>query len=217
MNKTPVKSTLLSPDKNILSRDRVSCRVGVTLCCDFYTFRSCNTCTFSLTTFAVLRHTTLILWNSLIYTILKQCKWRHKLSQSSQRILACGSYSPYKIWLGLWRHFYGFKIYTIFRLFHRISVNFIIVWLEIATKKSSPNRVKIIFSLETHSRLCFLTLPFQGDKTENSTISRFKNCNADLSTNSHINAVFLFQSTLLDSLYRNMDCLHQATSLICIK
>ena len=36
----------------------VSCRVEVTLCCDFYTFRSCNTCTFSLTTFAVLRHAT---------------------------------------------------------------------------------------------------------------------------------------------------------------
>ena len=35
-----------------------SCRVGVTLCCDFYTFRTCNTCTFSVTTFAVLRHTT---------------------------------------------------------------------------------------------------------------------------------------------------------------
>ena len=34
----------------------VSCRVGVTLCCDFYTFRSFNTCTFSLPTFAVLRH-----------------------------------------------------------------------------------------------------------------------------------------------------------------
>ena len=28
----------------------VSCRVEVTLCCDFYTFRSCNTGTFSLTT-----------------------------------------------------------------------------------------------------------------------------------------------------------------------
>ena len=36
----------------------VSCRVGVTLYSDFYTFRSCNTCTFSLTTFAVFRHTT---------------------------------------------------------------------------------------------------------------------------------------------------------------
>ena len=34
---------------------RILCRVGVTLCCDFYTFRSCNTCTFSLTTCAVLR------------------------------------------------------------------------------------------------------------------------------------------------------------------
>ena len=36
----------------------LSCRVGVTWCCDFHTFRSCNTCTFSLTTFAMLRHTT---------------------------------------------------------------------------------------------------------------------------------------------------------------
>ena len=34
----------------------------------------------------------LILWNSLIYTILKPQKWRHKPSQSSQRILAYGSY-----------------------------------------------------------------------------------------------------------------------------
>ena len=36
----------------------ISCRVGLTLCCDFYTFRCYNTCTFSLPTFAVLRHTT---------------------------------------------------------------------------------------------------------------------------------------------------------------
>ena len=52
-DKTPLKST-------ILSRDKIwaSCRIGVTLCCDFYIFRSCNTCTFSLRTFAVLRHTT---------------------------------------------------------------------------------------------------------------------------------------------------------------
>ena len=35
---------------------------------------------------------TLILWDSLIYTILKPCKWRHKPSQSSQRIRA--AYSP---------------------------------------------------------------------------------------------------------------------------
>ena len=45
-DKTPVKSTLLSRDKHILSRDMK----GVTLYCDFYTFRSCITCTFSLTT-----------------------------------------------------------------------------------------------------------------------------------------------------------------------
>ena len=36
----------------------VPCRVGVKLCCDFHTFRSYNTCTFRLTTFAVFRHTT---------------------------------------------------------------------------------------------------------------------------------------------------------------
>ena len=128
-DKTPVKSTLLSRDmiklqlsQHFCRATRVSCRVGVTLCCDFYTLRSYNTCTFSLPTFAVLWHNdiifwcclvyykTLILWNSLIYTILKPCKWRHNPSQSSQRILACASYSPYKIWPGLWRHFYGFKI-----------------------------------------------------------------------------------------------------------
>ena len=57
-DKTPVKSILLSRDKNILSRDMSFMSRRVTLCCDFYTFRSCNTCTFSLPTFAVLRHTT---------------------------------------------------------------------------------------------------------------------------------------------------------------
>ena len=41
-----------------------SCLVGVTLCYDFYTFRSCNTCTFSLPTFAVLRHATYFLVSS---------------------------------------------------------------------------------------------------------------------------------------------------------
>ena len=38
---------------------------------------------------------------------IETIKWRHKPSQSSLRILACGLYSPYKIWLGLWRHFYS--------------------------------------------------------------------------------------------------------------
>ena len=64
-DKTPVKSTVLSRDMIKLQLSQhfcratwVSCRVGVTLCCDFYTFRSCNTCTFSLPTFARLRHTT---------------------------------------------------------------------------------------------------------------------------------------------------------------
>ena len=112
-DKTPVKSTCLSRDMIFMSH---RCDIMFWL----YTFRSCNTSTFSLITFAVLRHITfwcrlvyyktLILWNSLIYTILKPCKWRHKPSQSSQRILTCSSYSPYKIWLGLWQHFYSFKI-----------------------------------------------------------------------------------------------------------
>ena len=78
-DETPVKSTRLSRNKNILSSYMkklqlsqhfcratkifcyatwVLCRVNVTLCCDFYTFRSYNTCTFSMPTFAVLRHTT---------------------------------------------------------------------------------------------------------------------------------------------------------------
>ena len=54
-DKTPVKPTLLS--EYFCRATWVSCRVGVTLCCDFYTFRSCNTCTFRLTTFALLWHT----------------------------------------------------------------------------------------------------------------------------------------------------------------
>ena len=64
-DKTPVKSTLLSCDMTKLQLSQhfcratwVSCCVGVTLCCDSHTFRSCNTCTFILTTFTMLRHTT---------------------------------------------------------------------------------------------------------------------------------------------------------------
>ena len=34
------------------------CRKGVTLCCHFYAFRSCNARIFSLTTCAALQHTT---------------------------------------------------------------------------------------------------------------------------------------------------------------
>ena len=76
-DKTLAKSTFLSRDMSSMSRSSdimlwllyikklqymhfqfdYFC-VAVTLCCDFYTLRSCNTCTFSLTTFAVLRNTT---------------------------------------------------------------------------------------------------------------------------------------------------------------
>ena len=35
---------------------RVSCRVGMALRSDFYTFRSCNTCIFSFTTFPALHN-----------------------------------------------------------------------------------------------------------------------------------------------------------------
>ena len=53
---------------------------------------------------------TLILWNSLIYTILKSWKWRHKPSK-----ILFGEYEPQasilcELWLGLWCHFYGFEI-----------------------------------------------------------------------------------------------------------
>ena len=44
-------------------------RVGVTLCCDFYTFRSCNTCTFSFNTFAVLIATYYIIFGVVQYII----------------------------------------------------------------------------------------------------------------------------------------------------
>ena len=50
-DKTSIKSTLLSRDMIFMSH-----RIDVMLW--LYTFRSCNTCTFSLPTFAVLRHTT---------------------------------------------------------------------------------------------------------------------------------------------------------------
>ena len=45
-DKTPGKSTLLSRDTNFMSR-----RSHVASCCNVYTFRSCNTSTFSVTTF----------------------------------------------------------------------------------------------------------------------------------------------------------------------
>ena len=53
---------------------------------------------------------TLILWNSLIYTILKPQKWRHKPGQ-----ILYGEYEPQasilcELWLGSWRHLHGFKI-----------------------------------------------------------------------------------------------------------
>ena len=83
-----------------MSRDIIKLQLSQHFCCDIRHNFWCRP----------VYYKTLILWNSLIYTILKPCKWRHNPSQSSQRILACGSYSPYKICLGLPRHFYGFKI-----------------------------------------------------------------------------------------------------------
>ena len=70
-DKAPVKLTLLSPTKIFCRATWVSYRVGVTLCCDFYKFRSCNTCTFSLTTSAVLRHTTIFCCCPVYYKTLK--------------------------------------------------------------------------------------------------------------------------------------------------
>ena len=63
------------------------------------------------------RRSDIILW--LLYIKkLQSCIF----SFAGLRHTTCGSYSPYKIWLGLWRHFYGFKIVWI-RLFDRISLN----------------------------------------------------------------------------------------------
>ena len=57
-DETSVESKLLSHSKNILSCGTSFCDVGVTLCYDFYTFRSYNTSIFSVTTCAVLQHMT---------------------------------------------------------------------------------------------------------------------------------------------------------------
>ena len=106
-DETPVKSTLLSRDKNV-SRDMSfmlrrsdivlwffihleaavhALSVGLLLqCCDIRHNFFCRP----------VYYKTLILWNSLIYAILKPWKWRLKPSQSSQRILVCGWYPPYK-------------------------------------------------------------------------------------------------------------------------
>ena len=53
---------------------------------------------------------TLILWNSLIYTILKPEKWRHKPSQILYREYEPQASILCELWLGLWRHLHGFKI-----------------------------------------------------------------------------------------------------------
>ena len=121
-DKTPVKSTLLSRDMSFMSRriDIMSFYKLQYMHFEFAYF--CSVAIYDIIFWCrPVYYKTLILWNIQIYTILKPCKWRYKPSQSSQRILACGSYSPYKIWLGLWRNFYGFKMVQI-RLFHRISV-----------------------------------------------------------------------------------------------
>ena len=74
-DKTPVKSTLLSRNKDILSRDTsfMSRRIDIML---WLLHRSCNTCTFSLPTFAVLRHTT-IFWCRPVYykTLILWSSW----------------------------------------------------------------------------------------------------------------------------------------------
>ena len=121
-DKTPVWSIILSRDKNFLSRDMsfMSRRCHIMLWLlhiwksQYMHFKFayfCKVATYNIIFWChPVYYKTLILWNSLIYTILKPCKWRQRPGQSSQRILACGSYSPYKIWPGLWRHFYGFKM-----------------------------------------------------------------------------------------------------------
>ena len=61
--------------------------------------------------------------------------------------------------------------------------------------------LKFCFSLEIRSSIWPLTISFQDDRTESSTISRLVHCNAYWSTASHKNDKFLSQSTLHCSLY----------------
>ena len=61
--------------------------------------------------------------------------------------------------------------------------------------------LKFCFSLEIRSSIWPLTISFQDDRTEISTISRLVHCNAYWSTASHKSDKFLSQSTLHGSQY----------------
>ena len=61
--------------------------------------------------------------------------------------------------------------------------------------------LKFCFSLEIRSSIWPLTISFQDDRTESSTISRLVHCNAYWSTASHKSDKFLSQSTLHGPLY----------------
>ena len=61
--------------------------------------------------------------------------------------------------------------------------------------------LKFCFSLEIRYSIWPLTISFQDDRTESSTISRLVHCNAYWSTASHKSDKFLSQSTLHGSLY----------------
>ena len=61
--------------------------------------------------------------------------------------------------------------------------------------------LKFCSSLEIRSSIWPLTISFQDDRTESSTISRLVHCNAYWSTASHKSGQFLSQPTLHGSLY----------------
>ena len=61
--------------------------------------------------------------------------------------------------------------------------------------------LKFCFSLEIRSSILPLTISFQDDRTESSTIYRLVHCSAYWSTASHKSDKFLSQSTLHGSLY----------------
>ena len=61
--------------------------------------------------------------------------------------------------------------------------------------------LKFCFSLEIRSSIWPLTISFQDDRTESSTISCLVHCNAYWSPASHKSDKFLSQSTLHGSLY----------------
>ena len=117
---------------------QILCHVGVTSCCNIYTFRSCNACTFSLTICAVLRRdirhnfvaVARYVIKHLFYLLLFYLYYLETIKMTSQALSKFTENSRLRLVFSIQNltrlvtSFYGFKIVQI-RLFHRISVNWI--------------------------------------------------------------------------------------------